>query len=760
MRTFGKIDDQKSETTENSAQRILQIPSNLVFAKLEKLKLAKQKTSWCTTESITRQWIFKETLPFHESRLIEFKEVSSEGIVSFQLVKSVIAMLNSLEPEERGLIFLGVDGQSRILGTCLTDHPVLLPWEIKKKLKEMVEPELTDDEYDVHIVPVHLVCPGLKNEIMPGHNLCVIVVEVKYPGPILYFTQDGQCWARMPIGGIYEVTGPLISDLARARMTAPEPAWFKLIEIKEEIDWMMPYSSYQFKREHWRQGEKFPYPQGRFIEFFQPFLKEIRIEQVARDVVAWLNTLEFGEFAFLFWGIDEQSRVRGLELTRQGCVQMLSLVQARLNGSIKPKISGNIFDLHLIPVGSATEEDRDTELYVFAVEVRYGSCLPYFYVGEVEEAHYIDQRPSYVKNKECWVRRAYDGLTKIQGNEVIAFINERSQMAKKQEALLSCLTKLHSLATDPALFVKLDRQTIKKIIASLEESGRAITTAENVAECRRLLIALAYMTHFAVSNEVFEYLLEDFSLPGLQKIADLALSHLILSNIDQGLNQQQQKAFYLLGLYGIRNHLAKPELQHLACIFLNKLINPGKVCGMDIRARMANNTAWLNYQELLTLARQAINQNVCISTNLVEYYFLKALLALKDYQPILIEYLLKSPDFVWQLKESYPGKNYLVLPEQCLFAPDLCMIEIPQAEVPPFTQAHLDEYAMALSLCNTSLKEMLRLTKQQLSTVLEKETTESPSTTIKEAFTANLLHFANYSANDKGEKPTVGSRLN
>jgi hypothetical protein len=163
-------------------------------------------------------YIRERTIHIEESRLVEFKAISKsrspvQDIAALHLIKNFVALLNTIEEGQIGEIYFGVEDNGQILGSLLTeDDHHKLPTAIREQLNCVVRPFLTHQEYEVHMIPV---CSkhNLKQAI---EHLYVVEVHIKKALHPIYFTSDGQCWARRA-GGLNKIFGSQIIALKKAR---------------------------------------------------------------------------------------------------------------------------------------------------------------------------------------------------------------------------------------------------------------------------------------------------------------------------------------------------------------------------------------------------------------------------------------------------------------------------------------------------------------------------------------------------------------
>jgi hypothetical protein len=141
-------------------------------------------------------YIRDRVMTVEDPRLTVFKAVTKSinpisDIASFHLIKNFVSLLNTIKDGEIGKIYFGIDeGSGKILGICISKRQRdLLQNTIWEEIKDL-DPRLTGQEFDICMVPV------CSNQGSPIKDLFVIEVHVKLALYPLYFTRDGQCWAR------------------------------------------------------------------------------------------------------------------------------------------------------------------------------------------------------------------------------------------------------------------------------------------------------------------------------------------------------------------------------------------------------------------------------------------------------------------------------------------------------------------------------------------------------------------------------------
>jgi Putative DNA-binding domain/Ankyrin repeats (many copies) len=193
-------------------------------------------------DSVLLGYVFKPTmyvrgddLAIDESRLAEFKAISKSrdsiaDIIGNYLISNSVAFLNTIESGEIGKIYFGIEDNGMISGIHLPkDEHDLLKSHIRKTFLISIDPPVTDQEYDVHFIPV---CG--KPEMHPVESLFVVEVHIKSAPHSVYFSvDDGSCSVRRP-AGIKQVSGAslvdhLISRLkTRSMYIPPHPVIAKL----------------------------------------------------------------------------------------------------------------------------------------------------------------------------------------------------------------------------------------------------------------------------------------------------------------------------------------------------------------------------------------------------------------------------------------------------------------------------------------------------------------------------------------------------
>jgi Putative DNA-binding domain len=165
-------------------------------------------------------YIRDANITVEESRLAEFKAVTKSkypilDIIGVHLTKNFVAFLNSVGKGEIGKIYFGIDDAGKIIGTILNEEERdLLPSTIRRNLKN-IQPPLTDEEYEIHMVPV---CAD--NTKCPLENLFVVEIHIKSAPHPIYFNNDGRqalCWIRRP-AGVVKLSGVGTTDLFISRL--------------------------------------------------------------------------------------------------------------------------------------------------------------------------------------------------------------------------------------------------------------------------------------------------------------------------------------------------------------------------------------------------------------------------------------------------------------------------------------------------------------------------------------------------------------
>lgn len=214
-------------------------------------------------------------------------------------------------------------------------------------------------------------------------------------------------------------------------------------------------------------------------------------------------------------------------------------------------------------------------------------------------------------------------------------------------------------------------------------------------ESKRLLTALGHMTNFNQEIEAFNCLLEPFTNPNFQNVADQVLGQILCGDIALKFkdNPVEQRRRYQLVLHCLKEQLQRTEFKDLIYSALFGLLYPGKIDTHEAIQTLKDNTVLLNYKSLISLVSRALIfcQNDP-EQNFYEIRLLENLLQSKYYTPQIASYCCKSATFVSEFKKRYPKANSFILSEDCLFFDYFSKENSPLWKVPntlsPITKTH------------------------------------------------------------------------
>ena len=259
-----------------------------------------------------------------------------------------------------------------------------------------------------------------------------------------------------------------------------------------------------------------------------------------------------------------------------------------------------------------------------------------------------------------------------EGKKAVAEINN---YIERNKAIDNCLKPLKDFAKNPditlidASIISDSLKKLTELVPSSSEDDNYPLDNSHAAEAYRLLTALGHIAShtFSDSIEAFQCLLPAITTPQLQESAEALLfgaaHELYTGMVDARLSPSETQAALRLVLYGLKNHLDKPEATVIMPDVLLRLQHKDQEPSIEQLTKFKDEVALLNYKDIGSIARMALAQiNAEVeNSNPHERILLTTLLKTGDYHQDALPLLFQSPAFLTKFKEKYSQNRYFLI---------------------------------------------------------------------------------------------------
>ena len=245
----------------------------------------------------------------------------------------------------------------------------------------------------------------------------------------------------------------------------------------------------------------------------------------------------------------------------------------------------------------------------------------------------------------------------------------------RNKAIDDCLSPLKDFTENPDITL-IDASIISDSLKKLTELVPSLGNEDSdpldnspVAEAYRLLTALEHIANhtFSESIEAFQCLLPAITTPQLQESAEALLfgaAHELYTGLtDVKLLPFETQAVLRLVLYGLKNHLNKPEATVIIADTLLCLQDKDLKSSFEQVTKFKDEVALVNNNDIFSIARIALAQiNAEVeNSNPHERILLATLLKTGDYHQDALPLLFQSPAFLTNFKEKYSQNRYFLV---------------------------------------------------------------------------------------------------